>query len=68
LFVHQKENPHKQPAKVKKTKEEMQITLENRKRDIAESPRSALKRKMKVEEGEALGLGKREHKSIKVRA
>jgi hypothetical protein len=53
---------------VKKTKEEMQITLENRKRDIAESPRSALKRKMKVEEGEALGLGKREHKSIKVRA
>ncbi len=47
----------------------MQITLENRKKAIAESPRSVLKRKMKVEEGEALGLGiKREHKSIKVRA
>jgi hypothetical protein len=30
--VHQKENPQKPPAKVKRTSKEMQITLENRKK------------------------------------
>ncbi len=32
LFVHQKENPQKPLAKVKRTKEEMQVALENRKK------------------------------------
>jgi hypothetical protein len=66
--VHQKENPHK-PPKVKITKEEMQTTLENRKKVVADSPRSVLKRKNRVEEGGASCLGvKREHESINVRA
>jgi hypothetical protein len=43
-------------AKVKRTREEMQITLENKKKVTIDSPRSALKRKNKVEEGKALGL------------
>jgi len=49
--VHQKENPHKPPTKVKRTREEMQTTLENRKKVVIDSPKSALKRKNKVEEG-----------------
>jgi hypothetical protein len=32
MFVHQKENAQKPPTKVLKIKEEMQTTLENRKR------------------------------------
>ncbi len=56
LFVHQKDNPQKPMAKVKRTREEMQITLENKKKVTIDSPRSALKRKNKVEEGKALGL------------
>jgi hypothetical protein len=52
--VHQKDNPHKPPTKVKITREEMSIALENRKKIVADSPRSALKRKNKVEEGGAL--------------
>jgi hypothetical protein len=32
LFVHQKENPQKPHTKIKKTKEEIQIALENRKK------------------------------------
>jgi hypothetical protein len=35
LFVHQKDDPKKPLAKVKRTKEEMQTTLENRKKAIA---------------------------------
>ncbi len=47
----------------------MQTTLENRKKATTKSPRSALKRKNKAEEGGALGLGiKREQESIKSRA
>jgi len=67
--VHQKENPHKPPTKVKRTKEEMQTTLENRMKVVIDSPKSALKRKNKVEEGRALGLRvKREQESIDIRA
>jgi hypothetical protein len=43
-------------AKVKRTREEMQITLENKKKVTIDFPRSAFKRKNKVEEGRALGL------------
>jgi hypothetical protein len=35
----------------------METSLENRKKVATESPRSALKRKKKVEQGGALGLG-----------
>jgi hypothetical protein len=55
LFVHQKDNPQKPPAKVKRTREEMQTTLKNKKKVVADSPKSALKRKNKVEEGGASG-------------
>jgi hypothetical protein len=57
LFVHQNENPHKPPTKVKRTREEMQTTLDNKKKVAADSPRSALKRNNRVEEVGALGLG-----------
>ncbi len=53
LFVHQKENSQKPPTKVKKTNEEMQTTLENRKKAIAKSPKSVLKKKNRAEEGGA---------------
>jgi len=54
---------------VKKIKEEMQTTLENRKKVVVESPRSALKRKNKVEEGGTSGsIFKREQESIETRA
>jgi hypothetical protein len=47
----------------------MKITLENIKKGAVESPRSALKRKNKVEEGGTLGSGvKREYESIEVKA
>ncbi len=55
LFVHQKENPQKPPTKVKRFREEMKTTLENRQKVAIDSPRSVLKRKNKVEEGGALG-------------
>jgi hypothetical protein len=43
--------------------------LENIKKVATNFPRSAFKRKNKVEEGEALGLGvKREHEIINLRA
>jgi hypothetical protein len=45
LVVHQKDNPQK-PS---------HITLKNKKKAAIDSPRSALKRKNKVEEGGALG-------------
>jgi hypothetical protein len=48
VFVHQKDNPHKPPAKVKRIREEMLTTLENKKKTAANSPRSALKRKNKA--------------------
>jgi hypothetical protein len=57
LFVHQKENPQKPPTKVKRFREEMKTTLENRQKVAIDSPRSVLKRKNKVEEGGASSLG-----------
>jgi hypothetical protein len=57
LFVHQKENPQKPPTKVKRIREEMQTTLDNRKRVATNFPRSVLKKNNKVEEGKALGIG-----------
>jgi hypothetical protein len=51
LFVHQTNNPQKPHAKVKRTKEEMQATLEKIKKVAAKSPTSALKRKNKAKEG-----------------
>ncbi len=69
LFVHQKDNPQKPLAKVKRTREEMQTTLENKKKVVAYSPRSALKRKNRIEGGGASGSRvKREHGSINLRA
>jgi hypothetical protein len=53
LFVHQKENSHKPPTKVKKSREEMQKTLEDKKDFAIDSPRSALYKKKKFEEGGA---------------
>jgi hypothetical protein len=57
LFVHQKENPQKPQAKVKRTRQEMQTTLENRKKVIAKSLKSDFKKKNRAKEGGALGLG-----------
>ncbi len=43
--------------------------MENRKKATTKSPRNALKRKTRIEEGGALGLRvKREHDSIEARA
>jgi hypothetical protein len=69
LFVHQKDNPQKPSAKVKITKEEMYTILENRKKATTYFPKNVFKRKNKVEEGGALGLGvKREQESTNLRA
>jgi len=66
--VHQKDNPHKPSAKVKRTREEMQTRLENRKKDVTDFPISALKRKNRVEEGGALGSRvKREQESTNLK-
>jgi hypothetical protein len=45
MFVHQHENPWKPPTKVKRTKEGMQTTLDNKKKATIDYPRSAFKRK-----------------------
>jgi hypothetical protein len=37
--VHEKENSHNRLAKVKRTREEMQITLKNRKKVTTNSPK-----------------------------
>jgi hypothetical protein len=56
-------------AKVKRTREEMQTTLENRKIVATNSPRVVFKKKNKVEEGGASTLGMRkEHENIHIRA
>ncbi len=57
LFMHQKDNPQKPLAKVERTKEEMEITLENKKKLATHFPISALERKNKVEEGGASSSG-----------
>jgi hypothetical protein len=41
--VHQKDNTQKPPAKVKRTKEKMQTTLENKKKVVTDSPKSVFK-------------------------
>jgi hypothetical protein len=51
--VCQKENPHKPPNKVKKTREKMQTTLENQKKATTYFPRSAFKWKNISEEKRA---------------
>jgi hypothetical protein len=66
--VHKKENPQKPPTKVKKTREEMQTTLENRKKATTKFLRNAFKRKNRVEEGALSSKVKREHESTYVRA
>jgi hypothetical protein len=59
----------KKLAKVKRTREEMLTTFENIKKALANSSKSALKRKNKVEEGGALvSRMKREHESIYLKA
>ncbi len=65
MFVHQKDNPKKPSAKVKRTKQEMQSTLKNKNKVVANFSRSAFKRK-NIVEGGALGLGvKREQGGTK---
>jgi hypothetical protein len=69
MFVYQKENPHKPPAKVKRTREEMQTTLEKRKKVAIDFPRSALKKKNRVEEGgTSCSRVRREQESTNLRA
>jgi hypothetical protein len=46
--VHQKENPQKPPTKVKRTREEMQTTLENKKKVVVNFRKSVFKRKNEV--------------------
>jgi hypothetical protein len=47
---------HQKPlAKVKKTRKEMQTTVEHRRKVVAKSSRSVFKRKNRIEEGGALG-------------
>ncbi len=51
-----KENQQKPLNKLKRTREEMQTTLENKKKVVANSTRSAFKRKNIVEEGKTSSL------------
>jgi hypothetical protein len=48
--MHQKDNPRKPLAKVKRTREEMQTTLEKIKKATTDSPISAFKKNNKVKE------------------
>ncbi len=67
--MYQKENPQKPPTKVKRTREEMQKTMENKKKATTNFPRNVFKRKNNVEEGRALGSGeKKEHESTCTKA
>ncbi len=64
MFVHQKDNPHNPPTKVKRTRKEVQTTLKNKKKTIVDFPRSVFKRKNKVEErGTSSSIVKKEHES-----
>ncbi len=66
--MHQKDNPHKPMAKVKRITKEIQIVPENKKKFVIDFPRNDFKRKNKVEE-RALGLGvKKEQESTYLRA
>jgi hypothetical protein len=67
--VHQREIPQELPTKVKRTREEKQKTLENRKKVATNSPRSVLMRKNIIEEGGASGLKmKKEYENTYMRA
>ncbi len=55
-------------TKVETTREEMETTLENRKKVASDSPRSGLKRKNKVEGGALGSRVKREQESTKANA
>jgi hypothetical protein len=66
--VYQKENPRKPPAKVKKTREEMQTTLEDRKKVAVDSPRNVLKKKNRVEGGVLGSKVSREQESTNLKA
>jgi hypothetical protein len=69
LFVYQYENPQKPSAKVKRIREEIEITLENKKKVATNSPRNVFKRKNKVEEGRSSCLGmKREQECTDLKA
>jgi hypothetical protein len=46
--VHQRDTSHKPPAKVKRTKEEMQTILKNKKKVAANFPINVLKRRTKL--------------------
>jgi hypothetical protein len=52
FFVHRKDSPQKPWTKVKRTREEMQATLETIRKITAKSPSNVLKRKNQIEEGE----------------
>jgi hypothetical protein len=67
--VHQKENPQKPLTKIKRIREEMQTSLQNRKKVVANSSRSVFNRKNRVEEGGASCTGmKRDHDSTEAKA
>jgi len=66
--VYQKEIPRKSPAKVKKTREEMQTTLEERKKVAIDSPRNVLKKKNRVEGGVLGSKVSREQESTNLKA
>jgi hypothetical protein len=61
--VHQKYNRQKPPVKVKRTREEMQTTLKNRRKVTLISLRSAFKTKDKVEGGTSSLIMKRNKKT-----
>jgi hypothetical protein len=62
LFVHQKENPKKPQAKVKRIREEMQATLENKRKAPAKFLRSGLKRKKVEPQDQKLRNNKKTYK------
>ncbi len=53
LFYQQKNSPHKPQTRVKKTREEMQATLENIRKVAIKSLKNVLKRRNIIEEGGA---------------
>jgi hypothetical protein len=55
LFFPQKNSPQKPQTRVKRTREEIWVALEKRKKVITKSPRSVLKRKNIFEKNGTLG-------------
>jgi hypothetical protein len=56
FFFPQKNSPQKPQTKVKRTREGMQTSLENKNKVATKSPGNVLKKKNRVEEGGTLGL------------